>query len=62
MNADEVRDRYAAAAQRVLHGETRVRAADDPFGSAHYAGDDTAGAPDRDKHGMRQPDRGRRAA
>jgi SAM-dependent methyltransferase len=44
MGTDEVRERYAAAARRAMAGETRVRTADDPFGSVHY-GDEAAGLP-----------------
>jgi L-amino acid N-acyltransferase YncA/2-polyprenyl-3-methyl-5-hydroxy-6-metoxy-1,4-benzoquinol methylase len=44
MGTDDVRERYAAAARRALDGETRVRAADDPFGAVHY-GDDLVGLP-----------------
>ena len=43
-STDDVRERYAAAARRALDGETSVRAADDPFGSAHY-GDDVTDLP-----------------
>ncbi|HEV7650417.1 MAG TPA: GNAT family N-acetyltransferase [Actinophytocola sp.] len=43
--SDEVRERYAAAARRAMAGQTRVRADDDPFGSGHYRGDETAGLP-----------------
>ncbi len=54
MSTDEVRERYAAAARRALAGETRVRAAGDPFGSVHYS-DEAAGLPTSTSMGCGNP-------